>query len=67
MTNKYSSRLRVALGLQQPIGAWTNGFIYDPAAKKRAAKKRGQTIARFILSAGYVKPPSAVDTSVTHP
>src|SRR5438034_3739369 len=33
VTNTYSSRLRVALGLQQPTGAWTNGFIWDPAKR----------------------------------
>ena len=29
VTNVYSNRLRVGLGLQQPTGAWTNGFAYD--------------------------------------
>src|SRR5438093_4548487 len=33
VTNTYSSRLRIALGLQQPAGAWTNGFIYDPSKR----------------------------------
>jgi RHS repeat-associated protein len=31
----YNNRLRVGLGLQQPSGAWTNGFGYD-AAKRLA-------------------------------
>src|SRR4029077_5845033 len=29
VTNIYSNRMRVGLGLQQPTGAWTNGFGYD--------------------------------------
>ena len=29
VTNVYSNRLRTGLGLQQPTGAWTNGFAYD--------------------------------------
>jgi len=33
MTNTYLNRLRSALSLQQPTGAWTNGFIYDPAKR----------------------------------
>ena len=31
VTNTYRNRLRVALSLQQPTGAWTNGFAYDAA------------------------------------
>jgi RHS repeat-associated protein len=33
VTNVYSSRQRTALGLQQPAGYWTNGFIYDQAKR----------------------------------
>jgi YD repeat-containing protein len=33
VTNTYMNRLRTALGLQQPTGAWTNGFGYDAAAR----------------------------------
>jgi RHS repeat-associated protein len=33
VTNVYSNRLRVGLGLQQPTGAWTNGFAYDDAKR----------------------------------
>jgi RHS repeat-associated protein len=33
VTNTYQNRLRVALGLQQPTGAWTNGFAYDAASR----------------------------------
>jgi len=29
VTNLYSNRMRVGLGLQQPTGYWTNGFGYD--------------------------------------
>jgi len=29
VTNIYSNRLRTGLSLQQPTGAWTNGFAYD--------------------------------------
>src|SRR5438093_5291302 len=35
VTSTYSNRLRIALSLQQPTGAWTNGFGYD-AAKRLA-------------------------------
>jgi YD repeat-containing protein len=33
VTNLYSNRLRVGLGLQQPTGYWTNGFGYDDAKR----------------------------------
>jgi RHS repeat-associated protein len=33
VTNGYNNRLRFALGLQQPTGWWTNGFIYDSARR----------------------------------
>jgi RHS repeat-associated protein len=33
VTNGYTERMRVSLGLQQPTGAWTNGFIYDPSGR----------------------------------
>jgi RHS repeat-associated protein len=33
VTNRYSQRVRTSLGLQQPTGAWTNGFIYDAAGR----------------------------------
>ncbi len=29
VANTYQNRLRIALALQQPTGAWTNGFGYD--------------------------------------
>src|SRR5207244_1017080 len=33
VTNTYANRLRTALALQQPTGAWTNGFTYDAAGR----------------------------------
>jgi RHS repeat-associated protein len=36
VTNTYANRLRVALSLQQPTGAWTNGFGYDSARRLTA-------------------------------
>lgn len=33
VTNTYSNRRRLALGLQQPDGAWTNAFAWDPAGR----------------------------------
>src|SRR5882724_7443555 len=33
VTNTYVNRLRTALALQQPTGAWTNGFGYDAAKR----------------------------------
>jgi len=33
VTNTYVNRLRVALGLQQPSGSWTNAFAYDLARR----------------------------------
>jgi hypothetical protein len=33
VTNTYFNRLRVGLGLAQPTGAWTNGFIHDAAGR----------------------------------
>jgi hypothetical protein len=36
VTNYYNNRQRIGLGLQQPTGAWTNGFYYD-AAKRLTA------------------------------
>jgi len=40
VTNLYSYRLRTALGLAQPTGAWTNGFGYD--AMKRLTNVTSQ-------------------------
>jgi RHS repeat-associated protein len=36
VTNYYWNRMRLGLGLQQPTGAWTNGFAFD-AAKRLTA------------------------------
>ena len=47
MTNLYSDRLRTALGLAQPTGAWTNGFGYD-------AMKRLTNVTSQAGSFGYV-------------
>src|SRR6266496_3052558 len=33
VSNSYSNRLRTALSLAQPTGAWTNGFGYDSAKR----------------------------------
>jgi YD repeat-containing protein len=33
VTNGYTQRMRTSLALQQSTGAWTNGFIYDPAGR----------------------------------
>jgi len=33
VTNTYVNRLRSGLSLQQPTGAWTNGFAYDAARR----------------------------------
>ena len=33
VTNTYSNRRRIALGLQQPTGSWTNGFGWDLAGR----------------------------------
>jgi len=40
VTNSYNNRLRTALGLAQPTGAWTNGFGYD--AMKRLTNVTSQ-------------------------
>ena len=36
VTNYYWNRQRLGLGLQQPTGAWTNGFAYDAAKRLKA-------------------------------
>lgn len=33
VTNFYNNGLRIGLNLQQPGGAWTNGFVYDAAKR----------------------------------
>src|SRR5213592_4799365 len=33
VTNTYNNRFRNALSLQQPTGAWTNGFGFDEFAR----------------------------------
>jgi YD repeat-containing protein len=33
VTNGYVQHLRTALGLAQPTGEWTNGFVYDAAGR----------------------------------
>ena len=50
MTNTYSSRQRVALGLQQPTGAWTNGFIYDPAKRLTNVTSQAGTFSYNYLT-----------------
>src|SRR5437870_7164762 len=60
VTNTYSSRLRIALGLQQPAGAWTNGFIYDSA-------KRLTNVTSQAGSFGYIYSPALLVQELTLP
>src|SRR5206468_1184925 len=60
VTNTYSSRLRVALGLQQPTGAWTNGFIYDPASRLTNVTSQAGTFA-YRYSATINNQPSTIN------
>jgi len=60
VTNTYLNRLRTALSLQQPTGAWTNGFGYDA----------GKRLTNLISPAGtfsytYVGLPSMLVRKLT--
>jgi RHS repeat-associated protein len=50
VTNTYRNRLRVALSLQQPTGAWTNGFAYDAARRLTNVVSQAGSFASFYAA-----------------
>lgn len=56
VTNGYVNRLRVSLGLQQPTGAWTNGFGYDAAARLTNVTSQGGSFSYDYSAGGTVLP-----------
>jgi RHS repeat-associated protein len=50
VTNSYSQRMRTSLGLQQPAGAWTNGFIYDAAGRLTNVTSQAGSFAYLFYS-----------------
>jgi RHS repeat-associated protein len=55
VTSTYQNRLRVGLSLQQPTGAWTNGFSYDATRRLAAVTSPAGAFAYTYtaLYAGY--------------
>ena len=45
VTNTYSNRQRIALGLQEPSGVWTNGFGWDLAGRLASVTSPAGTFA----------------------
>ena len=52
VTNTYANRVRTAMALQQPTGFWTNGFIYDAAARLTNVTSQGGAFSYFYPSSG---------------
>ena len=50
MINTFVERLRVGLGLSQPVGAWTNGFIYDAAGCLTNVTSQGGSLGCSMVS-----------------
>jgi RHS repeat-associated protein len=70
VTNTYQNRLRVGLGLQQPTGNWTNGFIEDVSGRVTNVTSQAGTFSYFypsgkasILTAGILLPNTAYITN----
>ena len=64
VANTYVNRLRTALALQQPTGAWTNGFIYDAAARLTNVTSKAGSFGYFL---GATAPASPLIRSNTLP
>jgi RHS repeat-associated protein len=60
VTNTYANRLRVALGLQQPSGAWTNGFMYDAASRLTNVTSQAGAFGYNFALAGVTLPGSMI-------
>ena len=56
VTNSYSNRLRTALSLAQPTGAWTNGFGYDPAKRLTNVTSQAGSFTYTLGGASYASP-----------
>lgn len=52
VTYSYANRLRSGLSLQQPTGAWTNGFTYDSARRLSTVDFSGGTFTYTYQTAG---------------
>jgi RHS repeat-associated protein len=70
VTNTYQNRLRVGLGLQQPTGNWTNGFIEDVSGRVTNVTSQAGTFSYFypsgkasLLTAGILLPNTAYITN----
>jgi YD repeat-containing protein len=50
VTSTYVNRMRMALSLQQPTGAWTNGFAYDGAKRLTSLTSQAGTFNYAYLS-----------------
>src|SRR6266699_1907486 len=64
VTNTYANRLRTALSLQQPTGAWTNGVIYDAAGRPTNVTSQAGSFGYFL---GATAPASPLIRSNTLP
>jgi len=56
----YSNRLRTGLGLQQPTGAWTNGFGYDSTKRLTSIVSPAGTFGYTYESGVFTHHPSRI-------
>ena len=56
VTSSYSNRLRTALSLAQPTGAWTNGFGYDAAKRLTNVTSQAGSFTYTLGGASYASP-----------
>jgi len=64
VTNTYQDRLRTALALQQPTGAWTNAFGYDDAGRLTSVISPAGT---FAYTLGGASPASPLVSAISLP
>jgi RHS repeat-associated protein len=60
VTSTYQNRLRVGLSLQQPTGAWTNGFSYGPTRRLAGITSAAGAFGYDFSLSGVVQPGSLV-------
>src|SRR5438128_2994678 len=67
VTNTYVNRLRTALSLQQPTGAWTNGFGYDAAKRLTNVTSQAGSFGYAYTGVGQSVSPALLIRKLTLP
>jgi YD repeat-containing protein len=65
VTNTFTNRLRIALALGQPTGAWTNGFTYDSARRLTAVISPAGTFSYAYTNVGQGVSPGLLIKKLT--